>query len=102
MAVGAPSTGGILAGTVTVSGTATDVGGSGIDEVTVHLRKVKANGKLDGFLTSVQAPVVDGAWSTEIDTRAFPDGSYGITVVGQDRTGNQNPGGGTHVKPLTS
>lgn len=85
--------------TVTVSGTATDAG-AGIAEVVLHVRKVKDNGKLDGFLNEVVVPVVDGAWSTTLDTKQFADGSYGITVLGTDLAGNTN-GGGVHVKPLT-
>lgn len=83
-------------GNLVVSGTATD-DLSGIDKVMVHLRKIKDNGKFDGFLTSIEVDVVDGLWTTTIDTTAFVDGDYGITVIGSDNVGNGN-GGGTHLK----
>ena len=95
-----PSIGDVKSGEITVTGTATDET-SGISEVTVHLRKVKSNGKLDGFLTSITVPVVDGKYSTTIDSSLYGDGLYGVTVIGNDKAGNQNVGGGTHLKSFT-
>ncbi|MET0302952.1 MAG: Ig-like domain-containing protein [Microbacteriaceae bacterium] len=93
--IDAPGASAALRGVVTVSGTATDAG-SGISEVVLHVRKATS----DGFLNEVVVPVVGGAWSTTIDTAAFGDGAFGITVLGTDAVGNTN-GGGSHATPLT-
>jgi hypothetical protein len=88
--------------TAIISGTATD-NLSGITSITLHLRAVKANGSLDGFLNTVNVPVVNGRWSTTINTTQFSDlgegYGYGITVIGSDVAGNQN-GGGTSIKTV--
>ena len=94
-----PAVNSVQRGSITVTGTAVDAG-SGIDEVTVHLRKVKDNGKLDGFLTAIPAPVINGMWSTTIAASQFPDGLYGITVLGTDGVGNSVTAGGAHLKPF--
>lgn len=100
--ISSPSKGSFVKGMTTVTGTATDTT-SGINQVTVHLRKVKDNGKFDSFLTTTAVPVVDGVWSTEIDTTAFTDGEYGVTVIASDRAGNQASAGagGVHLKSIT-
>ncbi|GAA1925240.1 hypothetical protein GCM10009775_16910 [Microbacterium aoyamense] len=97
--IAAPAARDAVRGNLTVSGTATDTG-AGIDEVVLHVRKVKDNGNLDGFLNTVTVPVVDGAWSVTLPSTGFADGAYGVTVLATDRVGNTN-GGGASVKPFT-
>lgn len=84
---------------ITISGTASD-NLSGVNSVVIHLRKVKENGNLDGFLNSIVAPVVDGVWTLVVESSSFADGNYGLTVIAKDDAGNTN-GGGAHLKPFT-
>jgi hypothetical protein len=68
----------------------------------VHLRKVKSNGKLNGFLNNLYAPVIDGVWSVTFDSTAFMNGDYGVTVLANDVVGNsQTASGGASLKPFT-
>ncbi len=92
-----PAVDSVQRGNIVITGTATDAG-SGIDEVTVHVRKLKDNGKLDGFLTNIEVPVLNGVWSTSVPASQFPDGRYGVTVLGTDGVGNSVSAGGAHLK----
>jgi|GEM_PF-6315150 len=99
-----PAVNSSVRGTVTVSGTVTDnLSGATGQTVTLHLRNVKSNGKLDGFLNTFTATVQpDGTWSTTLDTTAFNDGPYGITGFVTDLAGNnQSASGGASIKPFT-
>ncbi|CAN5456106.1 hypothetical protein BH10ACT6_BH10ACT6_07320 [soil metagenome] len=103
----------VLHGVETIGGTATDTG-SGISQVTFHLRAVKNTTpfSLNGFINTIVAPVVAGQWSLTLDTTAYADlgiaypdptaaaRGYGFTVLGADAAGNDN-GGGTALKPVT-
>lgn len=100
----APTANSVASGIVTVSGTASDnLSGIQNNQVVVHLRAVKSNGKLDGFLNTLNAVVnSDGTWSATFDSAAYPSGSYGITVLADDTVGNSQTGvGGVSLKPFT-
>lgn len=79
---------------ITVEGTAEDAT-SGVEKVAVHLRKLKENGKCDGFLTNITAKVANGKWSADIDTAGYANGAYCITVLASDLAGNSNGAGAT-------
>jgi Zn-dependent M28 family amino/carboxypeptidase len=85
-------------GSLTATGTATDDYALADDTVTVHLRNLKGNGKCDGFLASQTVPVDDGAWTATWDAGIVPDGEYCLTALTKDNAGQENAGGGTHVK----
>ncbi len=99
----APAMNSAQKGTITVSGTATDnLSGVAGQTVTLHLRKVKTNGSLDGFLNTFTATVhPDGTWSTTLDVSTL-NGQYGITGFVNDVAGNsQSASGGASIKPFT-
>ena len=100
----APTTNSLASGVVAVSGTVSDnLSGIQNNQVVVHLRAVKSNGKLDGFLNTLIASVNnDGTWSTTFDSSVYPNGNYGITVLANDAVGNSQTGvGGVSLKPFT-
>lgn len=96
-----PAVGATVNGSLTATGTATDDYALADDTVTVHLRALKSNGKCDGFQASQTVPVVDGAWTATWAAGAVADGRYCITALTTDNAGQQNAGGGTHLKSIT-
>lgn len=95
-----PVAGTALTGRYTLRGTATD-GLSGIDTVTVQVRSTWSNGKEANVLTSVEVPVVAGAWQYRFNTADFGDAVYAVSVFGSDKAGNEVLKGGPTLKPLT-
>ncbi len=88
----------VISQEVTVTGSATDPAGIEGDQVAVHLRPLKENGKCGAFVSSADATVGEtGAFSTTFDVSAFLPGRYCVTVLSSDTVGNNN-GGGNHVK----
>jgi hypothetical protein len=90
-----------VSGTINVTGTATDVSGILNNAVVVNLRSVNpATGNCSANLTSLTATVVNGTWTTSLNTVPFAAGNYCLTALGSDTAGNSN-GGGTTVKTIT-
>lgn len=97
----APSAGQTLSGVVAVSGTATDDHGLLDDTVALHLRPLNGNGNCGAFVRTWTVPVVEGTWHTTIDTGEVDPGQYCLTALTRDDAGQENPGGGTHLKFVT-
>jgi len=87
----APSSGDLVAGTLTVSGTVADAG-SGVNSLDVRVRAADpVTGVCNGTAVKFDVPFApDGAWSIDIDTSVFPDGEYCIIAHAEDAVGNGN------------
>ncbi|MET0303526.1 MAG: M20/M25/M40 family metallo-hydrolase [Microbacteriaceae bacterium] len=96
-----PAVGTTVRGSLTASGTATDDYGLADDTVTLHLRPLNANGNCGGFQASQTVPVVDGTWTATWAAGVVADGKYCVTALTKDNAGQENAGGGTHLKSIT-
>ena len=78
----APSDGALVSGTVAVSGTASDPGGSGVDSVLFE-RRPAGGGSWTAIDTDSSSP-----YSVSWDTSALADGDYELRAVVTDVAGN--------------
>ncbi|MBR7744149.1 chitobiase/beta-hexosaminidase C-terminal domain-containing protein [Phycicoccus sp. BSK3Z-2] len=79
-----PAAGAVVGGTVTVSGTAADAGGSGVAGVQVQVRQ--GAGSFVPLGGPVAAP--GGTWSTTWATAGLADGDWSLRAVVTDVAGN--------------
>ncbi len=93
-AVTAPAAGAVLSGTVTVTGTSADTGGSGLAGVQPQVQQGS------GAWTNLGGPVTTGAstWSTSWVTAGLANGAYALRAVVTDVAGNATT---TAVVPVT-
>lgn len=64
--------------------------------MTVRVNQLEGK-KVGAMVAEVLVPVVDGRWSTPLDTTVLVPGSYGITVSGVDNVGNKKTSETTRI-----